>query len=61
MLQEYCLVRESCFRCYRNIVWLEGVASDVTGTFSGLEGVASDVTIVWLEGVASDVTGILSG
>jgi hypothetical protein len=56
MLQEYCLVRGSCFRCYRNIVWLEGVASDVTGTFSGLEGVASDVTIVWLEGVASDVT-----
>ena len=49
MLQEYCLVRESCFRCYRNIVWLEGVASDVTGF------------IVWLEGVASDVTGILSG
>ena len=46
MLQEYCLVRGSCFRCYRNIVWLEGVASDV---------------IVWLEGVASDVTGILSG
>ena len=77
MLQEYCLVRGSCFRCYRNIVWLEGVASDVTGTLSGLEGVASDVTgtmsgyrellqmlqvfIVWLEGVASDVTGILSG
>ena len=47
MLQEYCLVRGSCFRCYRNIFWLEGVASDVT--------------IVWLEGVASDVTGILSG
>ena len=49
MLQEYCLVRESCFRCYRNIVWLEGGASAVTGV------------IVWLEGVASDVTGILSG
>ena len=44
MLQEYCLVRGSCIRCYRNIVWLEGVASDVTGTLSGLEGVASDVT-----------------
>ena len=37
MLQEYCLVRGSCFRCYRNvtIVWLEGVASDVTGILSG--------------------------
>ena len=49
MLQEYCLVRESSFRCYMNIVWIEGGASDVTGF------------IVWLEGVASDVTGILSG
>jgi hypothetical protein len=29
------------------IVWLEGVASDVTGF------------IVWLEGVASDVTGFI--
>ena len=40
------------------IVWLEGVASDVTGFIVWLEGVASDVTgfIVWLEGVAS-VTG----
>ena len=31
----YCMVRGSCFRCYRNIVWLEGVASDVTGILSG--------------------------
>ena len=51
MLQEYCLVRGSCFRCYRNIFWLEGVASDVTG----LEGVASDVTGIWLEGVRGNI------
>ena len=61
MLQEYCLVRESCFRSYMNIVWLERVASDVTGFIVWLEGVVSDVTgfIVWLEGVASDVTGFI--
>ena len=48
MLQEYCLVRGSCFRCYRNIVWLEGVYN----CFRCYRN------IVWLEGVASDVTGI---
>ena len=63
MLQEYCLVRGSCFRCYRNIVWLEGVASDVTGTLFWVRGSCFRCyrNIVWLEGVASDVTGILSG
>ena len=63
MLQEYCLVRGSCFRCYRNIVWLERVASDVTGFYCLVRGSCFRCyrNIVWLEGVASDVTGILSG
>ena len=63
MLQGYCLVRGSCFRCYRNIVWLEGVASDVTGFYCLVRGSCFRCyrNIVWLEGVASDVTGILSG
>jgi hypothetical protein len=63
MLHEYCLVRGSCFRCYRNIVWLERVASDVTGFYCMVRGSCFRCyrNIVWLEGVASDVTGILSG
>ena len=58
MLQEYCLVRGSCFRCYRNIVWLEG---DVTGLLVRGSCFRCYRNIVWLEGVASDVTGTLSG
>ena len=45
------------------IVWLEGVASDVTGFYCLVRGSCFRCyrNIVWLEGVASDVTGILSG
>jgi hypothetical protein len=45
------------------IVWLERVASDVTGFYCLVRGSCFRCyrNIVWLEGVASDVTGTLSG
>ena len=41
------------------IVWLEGVASDVTGFYCLVRELLQmlQVFIVWLERVASDVTG----